>query len=91
VYRISSERRSDEYPERELACRHKPMEDFKQFTDVFEDKQGRKINSFVAFCHGDRQQAIYVAGQAPPLKFGPAFGGKSFLTWSLSHHRLHKT
>jgi hypothetical protein len=70
---------------------HKPVEDFKHFTDVFEDKQGRKINSLVAFCHGDRQQAVYVAGQAPPLKFGPAFGGKSFLTWSLSHHHLHKT
>jgi hypothetical protein len=59
---------------------HKPVEDFKHLTDVFEDKQGRKINSFVAFCHGDRQQAIYVAGQAPPLKFGSAFGGMSFLT-----------
>ncbi len=57
----------------------KPVEDFKHFTEVFKDQQGRKISSFVAFCHGDRQQAIYVAGQAPPLKFASAFGGKSFL------------
>jgi hypothetical protein len=59
---------------------HKPVEDFKHFTKVFADQQGRKINSFVAFCHGDRQQAIYLAGQAPSLKFGSAFGGNSFLT-----------
>jgi len=59
---------------------NKPVEEFQHLPHVFEDQHRRKINAFVAFCHGDRQQAIYVAGQAPPLKFGPAFSGRSFLT-----------
>jgi hypothetical protein len=37
---------------------NKPVEDFQHLTHVFEDEHGRIINSFVAFCHGDRQQAI---------------------------------
>ena len=57
-----------------------PLENFEHLTHIFEDKQGRLINSYVAFCHGDRQQAIYVATEDLPLKFGPAFSGKSFLT-----------
>jgi hypothetical protein len=59
---------------------NKPVEDFQHLTHLFEDKQGRLINSFVAFCHGDRQQAIYVATEDLPLNFGPAFSDKSFLT-----------
>jgi hypothetical protein len=59
---------------------NKPVEDFQHLTHVFEDEHGRIINSFVAFCHGDRQQAIYIAGQTPHRKFGLAFRGISFLT-----------
>jgi hypothetical protein len=46
---------------------NKMVEDFQHLPHLFEDKHGRLINSFVAFCHGDRQQATYVAVQAPPL------------------------
>ena len=58
---------------------NKSVEDFQHLPHIFEDKHGRSLNSFVAFCHGDRQQAIYVATQPTPLKFGRAFSGRSFL------------
>jgi hypothetical protein len=60
----------------------KPVASFKHFDHVVEDPQrGRSLNSFIAFCHGEQHVEAYVAGQAPPFPFGPAFSqDKSFLT-----------
>jgi hypothetical protein len=55
------------------------VEDFRHLTNVFEDQHRRIMNSFVASCHGAIQQEAYVAGQAPALRFGPAFSAVSFL------------
>jgi hypothetical protein len=59
----------------------KPVDNFKHFENVVEDHQrGRSINSFLAFCHGEQHVEAYVAGQAPPFPFGPAFSrDESFL------------